>query len=395
MKSDRLIILENGNKVFIYNKVFSNSIRITKEVYDIIKDAETTEDIMEASKEYIEDQDFFNVLIEKFRGLHILEGCYNKKVDRVNFAVTEYCNLHCTHCCYSAERLEKGINNKTNLEVLRKIISYNPSEISLTGGEPLSVENLDEMLNIIEDEYKGIVTLSTNATLINEGNVQRLCKMFSKFDISLDGINEETTDKIRGKGSFSKVINAIKLLRRTTDKTIVVSMAVDNETRKFSKEFEDLCSLLKVEPMIRTMNLQGRAKENHIDSDDIVQFMKGSSANIVGCYDCRGGVNEISVNSLGDVYPCINFKEDRFKIGNILEEGFERNLGWDYENSWFKEFSSYIPDTRKECNDCEIKTFCWSCPSLAKAFMEKNNVTNFTTICKEKKKGILEAIWND
>lgn len=394
MKKDNLVVLTNNNEVFLYNKVFGQSMKISTEVYNIIKDAETIEDVEKIAKEYSNDKDYFDSLIKILKETKMLENYEDDRIKKITFALTNLCNLSCTHCCYSAGLIKEGMENKANLDVLKKIVEVNPMELSLTGGEPMSVSNFMDIVEFLNINYTGILTLATNATLITEENVKMLCDSFCQFDISLDGIDEESTDKIRGKGSYKTVIEKVKLLRKSTDKDIVLSMAIDNETKENETKFNDLCNELGVKPMIRTMNMTGRAKNNHIDSDEIVQFMKGSTANIVGCYDCLGGVKEIFVDPCGDVYPCSNFHEDKFKIGNILEDGWTNKLGWNKAECWFKEFGEYIPDTREECSDCEVRTFCWSCPSLAKSFLESHKINSFKEICGKKKQEIMEAIWN-
>ena len=89
-----------------------------------------------------------------------LDGLYNNEDDRIKkitFALTNLCNLSCTHCCYSAGLLKEGMENKANLEVLRKIVEVNPLELSLTGGEPMSVSNFMDIVEFLNKNYTGIL----------------------------------------------------------------------------------------------------------------------------------------------------------------------------------------------------------------------------------------------
>ncbi|WDV46271.1 radical SAM protein [Clostridiaceae bacterium M8S5] len=387
-----------GGNVLIYNRESCGVIIISEPVYEEIKNVTSITEIEEIAKDYDEDsKNYFKSLINEMETYNILMHNPSKKIELINFAITDYCNLHCTHCCYAATYV-KGESFKEKITVdmnlIKRIVELEPLGISITGGEPLLVTNFDEALSFLKNNYKGSISLATNATLINKENVGNICKYFDSFDISLDGVDEETCDSIRGQGTFEKVIAAIKLLKNHGASYITLSMTFDNNTIKLDQDFIELCKKLDVKPKIRTMNLVGRAKDNHIDSDEIVQFMSGGIVNCTSAYDCPGGVTEIFVNSKGEVYPCPLFNEEKYKIGSLYDEDITSKFRWDKNLDWFKEFSEFIPDTREECSDCEIKALCWNCPSLAKSYLENANKSNLSDHCMEKRRGIIEAIEN-
>jgi radical SAM protein with 4Fe4S-binding SPASM domain len=280
------------------------------------------------------------------------------------------------------------------MDIIERIVELRPMGVSITGGEPLLVRNLREVLEYLFEHFSNGIGLATNATLINEENVVWLCELVSSFDISIDGINSATCDAIRGAGTFDKVISAIKLIKKHTNKEIILSMVTDNETDKNSDAFIAMCKELDVTPRIRTMNLVGRAKDNHIDSDEIVEFMRASTANLVASYDCPGGTKELFVNSKGDVYPCPLFAENEYKVGTIFDRDLTEKLTWNKQLDWFKAFSEYIPDTRTECETCEVRSFCWNCPALAKSYMENNEIAALRSICADKQRALHEVLWN-
>lgn len=385
------------DNVLIYNRQNHGVIIISKFVFDLVKNAESIEDIKEIAMSYDDDdKKYFNSLIGACVDYKIFDYDPNKSIDLINFAITDYCNLYCTHCCYSAKLVNKykKENVTVDMNLIKRIVELNPKSLVITGGEPLLVNNFNEVMSYLKENYHGAISLATNATLINEENAAMLCESFVSFDISLDGVDEKTCESIRGKNTFNKVINAIKILQRNGAKNIVVSMAFDNNTRALDNQFMELCESLNVKPKIRAMNLIGRAAENHIDSDEIVKFMIGGVSNITGAYDCPGGVSELFLNSKGELYPCALFTDDKYRIGSIYDENIEEQLKWDKNLDWFKAFSEYIPDTREECSDCEIKTFCWNCPSLADSYLRNHKKSTFTDHCQLKKKQIIEAIEN-
>ena len=393
-----LKILKNEGEVIIFNRTNSKSIRINEDVFELIKDVQSINKIYEISENCdVGDKDFFESLAKTFEKFNILDDWRKKVLHKIDFIITDFCNLKCTHCCYSAFYIDKDKFKQqkitTDIRILDAIIKLNPLQITLTGGEPLVVSNIEEVALFLKDNYKGIKSLASNATLITEKNVNLLSNCFDSFDISIDGINEEKCDKIRGIGTFNKVINSIKLLKKNNVKNISLSITLDNETMADRDPFVELCNQLDVTPITRIMNLKGRAKNNHISSDKILNFMDASTSNIASCYDCPGGINSFSVNYKGEVFPCNNFTSKEFKIGNILDNDLLDNLQWNKNFEWFKNFSVYIPDTRVECMDCEINTFCWNCPSVAYSFINNNNIKKLKEICKDKYNKIMEELW--
>lgn len=129
--------------------------------------------------------------------------------------VTSNCQLKCMHCyCqnYSAE------SNEISLGVIRKLCEdflntefplLKDYSIILSGGEPLLYSKFESLCNLIR-EFQDHVILSTNGVLI-----PKYIDVFEKYDgiqVSVDG-DRKTHDKIRGKGSYDKAIDALECLQ--------------------------------------------------------------------------------------------------------------------------------------------------------------------------------------
>ena len=102
----------------------------------------------------------------------------------------------------------------------------------------------------------------TNALLLNENNVEEIVKNVDSVDISLDGYDEESYSKIRGKNVFNRVLDNIALLHEHGMYQISLSMVALGNDREDDRKFNELCKKLNVEPMIRRLSYTGRAKEN-------------------------------------------------------------------------------------------------------------------------------------
>ena len=141
-------------------------------------------------------------MVENFLGLH----------------VTSNCQLSCKHC-YWRNYTYTNTNKTTEipLEIIENIcIDFLSTEfplkdyaIYLSGGEPLLYSEFEQLCELIR-EFQGHVRLSTNGIL-----VPKYIDVFDKKDgiqVSIDG-DRKTHDRIRGKGSYDKAIEALENLR--------------------------------------------------------------------------------------------------------------------------------------------------------------------------------------
>lgn len=135
--------------------------------------------------------------------------------------ITDRCNLRCAHCYqedYSgAEELDLNGLKRIADDIIRTLSKWNKrGDIAITGGEPLLKEEMFPLIRYLEsaDEISSLDILS-NGTLINDkilAQIQHLTKLRC-VQVSLEGASPESNDAIRGKGTFQKVIRAIRLLR--------------------------------------------------------------------------------------------------------------------------------------------------------------------------------------
>ena len=395
---DFVRVIENETECLLFNDYNLNSVIIKKEVYDLLKDIKTLNDFDDITKEFCEeDQKFFKELRNAF-----VKGMLFEKSDgrteqfkRVNYIITDYCNLLCKHCCYSAKFLQDNHKDYViakEVEILDRIISLKPEVLTITGGEPLTIKNFDEVLEKVKNSGITQRTLQTNGTLISEQNIDVLVDCFNSFDISLDGSTPQETALLRGEGTYEKVMHAIELLKKKQVKNISISCAMNTDETERRKRFEDLCERLEVKPIVRQMSTTGRAKKQNFETqdknDDYFYNMLGQYCN------CSAGRTEITVNNKGEVFPCLNFLDDRYSMGNIFDDDIINMLGWNKEHAWYQNFSEYVSIGRKECSDCEVNMLCWNCPFQVKTYMELQDVQSLASICEKKKQAIYRRLWN-
>lgn len=128
----------------------------------------------------------------------------------VSWKITERCNYRCQYCGYGQG--DSSVSELTTEEVFKIIDQLSlagTGKIGFTGGEPLIRDDFGDIL-----EYcfkRGIsVGVNTNGSLIKK-HLQKLGRL-KMINLSLDG-PKDINDSIRGKGSFDKVMEAIKIAR--------------------------------------------------------------------------------------------------------------------------------------------------------------------------------------
>ncbi len=358
----------------------------------------TLNDYDDITKEFCEeDQVFFKELRKAFVNGMLFEknGSSTDRFKRVNYIITDYCNLFCKHCCYSAKFLKEEKNDYVitkELEILDRIISLKPETLTITGGEPLTIKNFDEVLEKVKNSGISQRILQTNGTLITEQNIDALVDCFNSFDISLDGSTPQETALLRGEGTYEKVIHAIELLKQKQVKSISISCAMNTDEAERRKRFEDLCARLEVKPIVRQMSTTGRAKKQNFESQD---KNEDYFYNMLGQYcNCAAGRTEITVNNKGEVFPCLNFLDEQYSMGSIFDDDILNMLGWKKEHTWYQNFSEYVSIGRKECSECEVNVLCWNCPFQVKTYMELHDVESLTSICEKKKQAIYRRMWD-
>jgi MoaA/NifB/PqqE/SkfB family radical SAM enzyme len=140
----------------------------------------------------------------------------------VQLIPTEACNLRCPFCNQWGERGyflagARKVESMDEAAMARLIRELSPrdSMINIHGGEPFTYKHIDTLLELLSERDFDVL-ITTNGTLMKEclGSLARIKNL--AFILSVDG-DEETHDRVRGKGRFRQTregINALFDLRR-------------------------------------------------------------------------------------------------------------------------------------------------------------------------------------
>lgn len=406
--SNYVKILKRKDKVVLCNGETGFWIRMSNQVFQIIKtildenlDINELENNFEDSDDYKFIKSTYSQLIEE---RYILSEDTKFQNIIVSLEMTHRCNLHCIHCCIDAQNNlseKEDLSTEQVLEIFNKFIQWNPIAIMLSGGEPMIRKDFYELLKYLRKNYKGKIILATNGTFINDKNVSKLCESCDQIDISLDGVDEETTSLIRGKGVFDKVIKAINLIKATGFDKVTLSIVISDKSAHLEEKFKLLAKRLGVKPIIRLFSPVGRGEKyehviSNIKENEYYinkEYLNSDSNEGVTCSTCTAGTRELFVNYKGDIYPCPSFiredcrLENIFNISSLQECVSENSIGYKCEK-----VNKLDQRKKDKCKDCCVNEFCWTCPGNALSLKNKEKIDY---ICKLVKPMLIRKVWGE
>ncbi len=156
----------------------------------------------------------------------------------VCWEITSSCNYHCPFCYAKKEKMLALTFNqqKKALHILKKEgVKY----ISFTGGEPLFVKKVDDLI-LYAKKLGFFVKLCTNGSMLTKKFIKKVKNSLDMISLPLDGSTNKLIETIRGeKDHFSKFIYCMNILKGTKIK-VVVNTLVTKENGP------DLTNILKV-----------------------------------------------------------------------------------------------------------------------------------------------------
>lgn len=267
--------------------------------------------------------------------------------------VTEKCNLRCRHCYVENKRKEMPF--KEMLLVLDRYIDLirtwemdkknRQRRLTLSGGEPFMRKDFFGLLKKVDEkrEMFNSVGIMSNGSLITKGVARRLkdCNV-SGVQISLEG-TEGVSDRIRGEGSFSGAVKAMKILMEAG---IPVGVSVTVHKGNYMN-FHDLLTFLK-DTGVKSIGVSRFVPAGKTETLEMLQpgelrgfyssvmekrrnFKKEGVHISTHCSDslffiederhethgCSAGYDSLSILPNGDVVPCRRLP---VKVGNVLEK---------------------------------------------------------------------------
>lgn len=157
----------------------------------------------EVRKKYTEIKEKMN------NALYYPQNISLKSPVKIHWKITPECNLKCKHC-YLGDLVDKKLSADYILKIAEYLSNSDILEVSISGGEALTVKELPEVLEKFVSK-KIFIHIFTNGILIPQLLSKLDHVVFKKhleFEVSVDGMEAEH-DAIRGKNCFKSTIKGI------------------------------------------------------------------------------------------------------------------------------------------------------------------------------------------
>jgi MoaA/NifB/PqqE/SkfB family radical SAM enzyme len=222
-----------------------------------------------------------------------------------------WCNLECVHCINASGPNDpwlKPLDATTVRHAIREALRLGVKEIYFTGGEPFLHR---EILALLSDALAvAPTTVLTNGTAITEPMADALAALASRtrysleIRVSLDDVDREENDRVRGEGAWAKAVRAIERLHARGLLPIVTATEITSEQRSVGlyERFRDFLigrgidrPRVKIMPVFALGRQAGRVRAG--DERLTAASLEGFDTRVLQCADTR-------VVADGGVYAC-------------------------------------------------------------------------------------------
>lgn len=310
--------------------------------------------------------------------------------------LTLACNQRCGHCGSKAGTARPDeLTTSECLQTVKALSDLGCEVITLSGGEPTLRDDWFEIAREIRKQGM-IPNMVSNGYKLDETLALRMKEAgLANVAISIDG-PEDVHEQIRGRGSFARSCNSIKILRNAgMPVTIMTTINTLNKNRL--TEIYDLACELGVErwrcQLGKSMGHMKANTELLIKPKDLLLVMPklyelnergpvkvgiGDSIGYFGPYDsvlraiswkgtpqqwsgCQAGLYAIGIESNGGIKGCLSMQafrgeNDIFLEGNIRERSLESIWKDPHAFSYNRQFS--VDNLTGSCKKCAHGAAC-------------------------------------
>ena len=263
----------------------------------------------------------------------------------LTWELTYACNLACTHCLSSSGRRDpRELSTSEATALIDEIAAMQIFYINIGGGEPMIRRDFFELVEHAVGQHVG-VKFSTNGTRIDAAAARRLAGIdYLDIQISIDGADASTSDKVRGVGSYDAARRAMDNLRSADFGQFKISVVMTRESVDQLDAFEQLAASYGAELRLTRLRPSGRGVEvwnelhptleqnrglyrwllerPNVLTGDSFFHLSALGSPLEGLNLCGAGRVVCLIDPIGDVYACPFVIHDEFLAGNVRDAGF-------------------------------------------------------------------------
>ena len=300
----------------------------------------------------------------------------------LTWEITHECNLRCVHCLSASSTASPGeLTFDECRAIVDQLAALKVFEVNFGGGEPLLKDYFLPLLRYIHE--KGIVTcISTNGTALTDEAIDCFTgNPLVNVQVSLDGATPAVNDRIRGKGTFQRIIKGIELL---SGKNIPLSINTVVTSLNFMqlRRLKELAASYGANLRVSRFRPSGRARESwemlKLNSSQLQELSAwlGSDPSILtgdsffsisqdgrrrlGLDMCGACKMTGCIDPSGNVFPCAFLQDTPFCGGNLREKSFKDI--WDNAPA-FHRFRALEPAACRLCS--RFEKCRGGCPAVA------------------------------
>jgi len=279
--------------------------------------------------------------------------------------VTQNCPLKCKMCTFwHKQHVDPDL--KLVKYWIKELAEFGIKDIDIGGGEPFAREDLSDIVREVKT-YGITCGLTTSGWLVDKVPFPPI----DRCEISIDGANAQTHDKIRGiKGSWEQAIHAISVAKKyckVTQLNFVLQPDNYHELIDFCKLTKKLSvpqvglipvslklaaqSSLSKEmndfdlPVLEKVITEALGLGNIANNKEFIRIFLSKLEKGCASQKCFAPYNCILIFTNGDVYPCGNFD---VAVGNLSDGGSLKKIYEDYKH-WREKISSGLHERCARC----------------------------------------------
>jgi len=263
----------------------------------------------------------------------------------LTWELTYACNLACAHCLSSSGRRDP--RELTTLEAKRLIDEIAAMQIfyvNVGGGEPMVRRDFFEIVEHAVTRRVG-VKFSTNGTRLDAVAARRLAALdYVDVQVSIDGADAATSDRLRGDGSYAAARRAMDRLREAEFGEFKISVVMTAESIEQLDELEALAAAYGAALRLTRLRPSGRGarvwrdlhptleqsrrlyrwlvERPNVQTGDSLFHLSALGSPLEGLNLCGAGRIVCLIDPVGDVYACPFVIHDDFRAGNVRDAGF-------------------------------------------------------------------------
>jgi radical SAM protein with 4Fe4S-binding SPASM domain len=311
--------------------------------------------------------------------------------------LTARCNNDCRHCYINlpagdADAARRELNFEEIASIADEAIELGAVWVLLSGGEPLLRDDFEQIYLMLK--RKGLlVTLFTNATLVNETHIALFRKYPPRLvEVSVYGVTEKTYDKVSGRpGSFRAFIRGVDRLVESGIKLRFKAMAMQSNAHELP-EIAKFCrthttEVFRFDPQLHLRFDRNESRNRMIMSErlspeQIVALEQGDDERFAALKkECSQMITEESFHTDGDyLFHCgvgdgsctIGYDGTYRLCSSLWAPGTTYDLrkgslreAWEVFTPRVRDMRSSRQEYLEKCMSCPIIDLCLWCPAHA------------------------------